>query len=65
MAFKLPPVTVLPGGRKVRDVSALSVDKLEAVKEQAAVVGEPEDELEQQPVKKPAKQQAAEDESVG
>jgi hypothetical protein len=57
MAFKLPPITVLPGGRKVRDYDHLTVEALEekrAAEEKAAKKAE----------KKPAKKQA-EDESLG
>jgi hypothetical protein len=55
MAFKLPPITVLPGGRKVRDYDHLTVEYLAEKKaaEKAA---------KKKTVKKPAK---AEDESLG
>jgi hypothetical protein len=73
MAFKLPPTTTLPGGRKVRDYSALTVDALKAaVKDdpQAAEVALDQEEAKPKPRKgaiEALEKEAAkaEDESLG
>jgi hypothetical protein len=54
-----PNVTVLPGGRKVRDYSGHSVEVVKAEKAAESL----SEESEEQPKKKPAKK--AEDESLG
>jgi hypothetical protein len=59
MAFKLPPITVLPGGRKVRDYDHLTV---EAKAEQQAAEEAAAKKAAKKTEKKPEK---AEDESLG
>jgi hypothetical protein len=62
MAFKLPPITVLPGGRKVRDYDHLTV---EAKAEQRAAEEKAAKKLELPKQTSKSKPEKAEDESLG
>jgi hypothetical protein len=72
MAFKLPPITVLPGGRKVRDYDHLTVEyqaeqKAAEEKKAASKPKAEEEKPKQLPLRKGGllREKAEEDESLG